>query len=96
MRLEDLARRLDSAADELAGASTTLSLVDPGARAAGAEGTGALGRAGRDLHRLLATGLTARGAEAAAHAARLAETAHALRQASAAYESAEDETRAVP
>ena len=96
MRLEDLARRLDSVADDLAGASTTLSLVDPGARAAGAEGTGALGRAGRDLHRLLAVGLTARGAEAAAHAARLAETAHALRRAAAGYAGAEDESRGTP
>jgi hypothetical protein len=91
MRLEDLAHRLESAGDELAGASTTLSLVDPGPHALGADGTGALGRAARDLHRLLATALTDRGAEAAAHGARLAETAHALRQVAAAYRTAEDD-----
>ncbi|MFG2037711.1 hypothetical protein [Dactylosporangium sp. NPDC048998] len=96
MRLEDLAHRLDSAGDELAGASTTLSLVDPGARALGADGAGGLARAGRDLHRLLATALTARGTEAAAHGARLAETAHALRQVAAGYRGAEEDSRVVP
>jgi hypothetical protein len=96
MRLEDLAHRLDSAADELAGASTTLSLIDPGSRALGADGPGALGSSARDLHRLLATALTARGAEAAAHGARLAETAHALRQVAAAYRAAEEDSRRTP
>jgi hypothetical protein len=93
MRLEELAHRLEAAGDELAGSSTTLSLIDPSPRALGADGTGALGRASRDLHRLLATALTARGAEAAAHGARLAETAHVLRQVAANYRSAEDDSR---
>ncbi|WP_432834462.1 hypothetical protein [Dactylosporangium sp. CA-092794] len=96
MRLEDLAHRLDSAGDDLAAASTTLSIIDPGARALGADASGALGELGRDLHRLLATALTARGAEAAAHGARLAETAHALRQVVAGYRTAEADSRTLP
>ncbi|MGI5246925.1 hypothetical protein [Dactylosporangium sp. CA-139066] len=92
MRLDDLANRLEAGGDELAGASTTLSLTDPGPRTLGADGTGALGRASRDLHRLLATALTARGSEAAAHGARLAETAHVLRRVAANYRSAEEES----
>lgn len=94
MRLDDLAERLDSAGDELATASTTLSLIDPGARVLGADAPGALGELGRDLHRRLATALTARGAEAAAHGARLAETAQALRQVAGGYRSAEQDSRA--
>jgi hypothetical protein len=89
MRLDDLAARLDSAGDELAAASTTLSLIDPGARALGADAPGGLGELGRDLHRRIATALTARGAEAAAHGARFAETADALRQVAAAYRTAD-------
>jgi hypothetical protein len=92
MRLDDLAGRLDMAGDELAAASTTLSLIDPGARAVGADAAGALGELGRDLHRRIATALTARGREAAMHGARFAETADALRQAAAAYRSAEEDT----
>jgi hypothetical protein len=85
MRLEDLAQRLDAAGDELAGASTTINIIDPGARALGADADGALGQAGRDLHRLLAIALSGRGREASAHGGRLAETAHVLRRVAEGY-----------
>ncbi|WP_432984907.1 hypothetical protein [Dactylosporangium sp. CA-233914] len=96
MRLEELARRLEEAGDELAGASTTLNIVDPGARVLGADSDGALGQLGRDLHRLLAAALTSRGREASAHGARLAETAHAVRRVAAEYRSAEEDSRVIP
>jgi hypothetical protein len=93
MRLEELAQRLEAAGDELAGASTTINVIDPGARVFGADFDGALGQAGRDLHRLLAIALSARGREAAAHGGRLAETGHALRQAAAGYRGADADSR---
>jgi hypothetical protein len=94
MRLEDLADRIDTAGDVLAGASTTMSLADPGARAFGADAAGRLGELGRALHRQFTSALTARGREAAAHGARLADTAQALRLVAAGYRGADDEARA--
>jgi hypothetical protein len=79
MRLDDLARRIDAAADVLAGRSTTITLADPGARAFGADATGRAGELGRALHRQFSAAMSARSREAAAHGARLADTAHALR-----------------
>ena len=96
MGIEDLANRIDAAGDALAGASTTLSLADPGARAFGADAAGGLGELGRALHRQFAAALAARGREAAAHGARLADTAQALRLVAAGYRGAEDETRRAP
>ncbi|WP_433213850.1 hypothetical protein ACQP00_02815 [Dactylosporangium sp. CS-047395] len=90
MRLEELARRLDAVADELAGAGTTMNVVDPGARVFGADSDGALGQAGRDLYRLLAIALAERGSEAVAHGGRLAEMADAVRKAAAGYRGAEE------
>jgi hypothetical protein len=89
MRLDDLAARLESAGDELASASTTMSLIDPGARALGADAPGRLGELGRAMHRRLAAALTARGQEAATHGARLAGTAQTLRLAATGYRDAE-------
>jgi hypothetical protein len=96
MRIDDLAGRIDAAGDALANASTTLSLIDPGPRAFGADAAGHLGELGRALHRQFVTGLAARGREAAAHAARLADTAHALRLVAEGYRGAEDDTRRAP
>nr|BFE63706.1 hypothetical protein GCM10020063_082320 [Dactylosporangium thailandense] len=96
MRLEDLAQRLEEAGDRLARASTTINIIDPGARAFGADSDGALGQTGRDLHRLLAIALNDRGREAVEHGARLAETAHALRRAAAGYRGAEEDSRGRP
>ena len=93
MRIDDLAGRIDAAGDVLARASTTLSLIDPGARAFGADAAGGLGELGRALHRQFLTALSARGREAAAHAARLADTAQALRLVADGYRDAEEESR---
>jgi hypothetical protein len=93
MRLEDLADRIDAAGDVLAGASTTMTLVDPGARPFGGDATGGPGELGRTLHRQLIAALSARGREAAAHGARLADTAHALRLVASGYRSADDDAR---
>ena len=48
---------------------------------------------GRALHRQFVIGLAARGREAAVHAARLADTAQALRLVADGYRGAEDDTR---
>jgi hypothetical protein len=93
MRIDDLANRIDSAGDVLAGASTTISLIDPGARAFGADAVGGLGELGRALHRQFASGLAARGREAAAHGARLADTAQALRLVADSYRAVDDDAR---
>ncbi len=93
MRLDDLAGRLDAAGDELAGASTTMALADPGSRALGGDAPGGPGELGRALHRTLTAALTARGREASAHGIRLAETAEALRLAAHGYQAADDDAR---
>ena len=93
MRIDDLAGRIDATGDVLANASTTLSLIDPGARAFGADAVGRLGELGRALHRQFVTGLAARGREAAAHGARLADTAQSLRLVADGYRGADDESR---
>ena len=91
--LEDLADRIDAAGDALAGTSTTMSLVDPGPSVLGADAPGALGELGQALHRQLTEALTARGREAAAHGARLADIAQALRLVAAGYRDVEREAR---
>lgn len=93
MRLDDLAGRLDAAGDELAGASTTMALADPGSRALGGDAPGGPGELGRALHRTLTAALTARGREASAHGIRLAETAEALRLAAHGYQAADHDAR---
>jgi hypothetical protein len=93
MRLEDLADRIDAAGDVLAGASTTMTLADPGPRPFGGDAAGGPGELGRALHRQLAAALTARGREAAAHGARLADVAQALRLVGSGYRGADDEAR---
>lgn len=93
MGLDQLAGRLDAAGDELAGASTTMALADPGSRAFGGDAPGAPGELGRALHRTLTTALTARTREASAHGIRLSETAEALRQAAQGYRTADDDAR---
>ncbi|MDG6100695.1 hypothetical protein Daura_02870 [Dactylosporangium aurantiacum] len=93
MGLDDLAGRLDAAGDELAGASTTMALADPGSRAFGGDAPGAPGELGRALHRTLTTALTARAREASAHGIRLSETAEALRRAAQDYRTVDDDAR---
>ncbi|GAA3249619.1 hypothetical protein ACFO1B_52665 [Dactylosporangium siamense] len=93
MRLDDLAGRLEAAGDELAGASTTMALTDPGSRALGGDAPGGPGELGRALHRTLTTALTARSREASAHGIRFAETAEALRLAAHGYRAADHDAR---
>ncbi|MET7422317.1 hypothetical protein [Dactylosporangium sp. NPDC005555] len=93
MRLDDLAGRLDAAGDELAAASTTTALIDPGSRVLGGDAPGGPGALGRVLHRTLTTALTARGQEAATHGGRLAETAESLRRAAQNYRTTDDDAR---
>src|SRR5215218_9685981 len=93
MRLDDLAGRLDAAGDELAGASTTTVLADPGSRALGGDAPGGPGALGRALHRTLTTALTARAREASAHGIRLAETAEAVRLVAQGYRAADHDAR---
>src|SRR5262245_20905184 len=93
MRLEELADRIDTAGDVLAGSSTTMSLIDPGTRAFGGDAAGGLGELGRALHRQLGGALAARGREAAVHGGRLADTAQALRLVAGGYREADDEPR---
>lgn len=93
MRLDDLAGRLDAAGDELAGASTTMALADPGSRSLGGDAPGGPGELGRTLHRTLTMALTARTREASAHGIRLAETAEALRLVAQGYHAAEHDAR---
>jgi hypothetical protein len=93
MRLDELAGRLDAAGDELAAASTTTALIDPGSRILGGDAPGGPGELGRALHRTLTQALTARGREAATHGARLAETAEALRLAAQGYRAADQDAR---
>lgn len=93
MRLDDLAGRLDAAGDELAQASTTTALADPGSRALGGDAPGGPGELGRALHRTLTAALSARGREASAHGIRLAETAEALRLAAHGYAAVDQDAR---
>jgi len=93
MRLDDLAGRLEATGDALAGASTTMSLIDPGSAALGGETPGGLGELGRYLHRDLTTALTCRGREALTHAARLADAAAGVRSTAAGYRAVDDGAR---
>src|SRR5438034_6128425 len=89
MRLGQLADEFASAGDRLASVGSALAGVDPGAAAFGAEAPGRLGEVGRLLHSQWAAALSARAREAAAHSARLVDTAEALDVAAARYEDVE-------
>jgi hypothetical protein len=91
MRIGQLAQRLEGAGDRLA--TSGLVDVDPGARAFGADNPGRLGDVGRMLHHRWSTALTARAREAAAHGARLTDSADALRVAAERYGDAESAAR---
>ncbi|HEX6500406.1 MAG TPA: hypothetical protein VF054_15455 [Micromonosporaceae bacterium] len=88
--LDELAQRADTAGAALAEASATLGRLDPGARSFGGDGPGRLGELGRALHAVFATALDAREREAAAHGARLADVASALRLVTAGYRDVDD------
>src|SRR5207249_1090857 len=89
MRLGQLADGFASAGERLASVGSTLAAADPGAGAFGAEAPGRLGEIGRLLHGLWGSALSARAREAAAHAARLVDTAEALDLVGARYRDVE-------
>jgi hypothetical protein len=93
MRLGELADRLEVGGDRLAGVGGRLADVDPGAAGFGADAPGRLGDLGRMLHGCFSAALTARAREAAAHGARLTDTADLLRVAAARYHEAEQAAR---
>lgn len=93
MGLHELAGRAGAAGEEMARVAAVLVGCDPGPGAFGAHAPGRLGELGRELHARCAAALTARAREAAAHGARLADTAAALRLASAGYRDAERSAR---
>jgi hypothetical protein len=85
MRIGQLADRLEAAGDRLATGAGALSDADPGAGAFGADAVGRMGDVGRMLYHRWGGALTARAREAAAHGARLTDTADAVRSAAERY-----------
>jgi hypothetical protein len=83
--MDDLAERLESAADVLTTVDHALPALDVPAGAFGATGVGTPGRVGRQLHDHWRAVLEARAREAADVAARLSEMAGALRTTQRAY-----------
>lgn len=90
MELTDVAARVAALGDELTGTAARLRSADPGVRAFAGDGPGALFAAGATLSGRWREAITARERETAAHGARLAALAGALRQAGANYAAAED------
>ena len=88
--MEDLADELDGAADALTTLRRSLPLLVPPADAFGAGDAGRTGRLGHALHAHWAAVLDARAREAADAAARLADTADALRLAHRRYAETDD------
>jgi hypothetical protein len=89
MEIDELAHRVTSVADEVAGTAARLGLADPGVRAFGADLPGSLGELARDLHAKWSAALGAREREAAGHGARLTDLAGALSMAAEGYHEAE-------
>lgn len=96
MALSDLAGRLEAASDAVAGTGTTLNRLDPSARAFGGDAPGRFGELGRQFHVLWTAAVAARGREAGEQAARLAQTAEAIREAEATYHGVERAARDNP
>lgn len=88
--MDDLAERLESAADVLTTVDHSIPALDVPAGAFGATGVGMPGRLGRELHAHWRSVLQARAREAADVAARLSEMAQALRTTQRAYADADE------
>jgi hypothetical protein len=88
--MDDLAERLESAADVLTTVDRSLPALEVPAGAFGATGAGTPGRVGRQLHAHWRAVLAARAHEAADMAARLSEMAEALRTTQRAYADADE------
>jgi hypothetical protein len=91
--LRGAAEALRRTGDEVGDAGSRTAALDPGPRAFGADGPGALGALGRDLHALVQRALEARAREAAAHAARLIVAADAVARAGGGYAEVDDASR---
>ena len=88
--MDDLAERLESAADVLTTVDHSLPALDVPAGAFGATGVGTPGRVGRQLHAHWRAVLEARAREAADVAGRLGEMARALRATQRSYADADE------
>lgn len=91
--LRELATRFDEAATALTAAGRRLAHLEPPASSFGAGGPGRLGEVGCALHRQWLAAFGARGREAAAASARLADVASALRAIAADYSDVDDAAR---
>jgi hypothetical protein len=89
--MDDLADRLDAAADALTAVERRLSTAAVPAAAFGADNVGRPGRLGRVLHAHWDTVLTARARESADAALRLIDTARAVRTTAQEYDRTDDE-----
>ena len=89
MELDDLEKRLDSAAARLTRSAADLSSLHPGARAFGADGPGRLGDIGRALSAQFAGALDARDREAGSVASALSDLAVGVRHAATGYRQAD-------
>ncbi|BCB81109.1 hypothetical protein GCM10022251_67080 [Phytohabitans flavus] len=94
--LRDLAAGFDEAATALTDAGRRLSHLEPPPSSFGAGGPGRLGEVGRALHRQWLDAFGARGREAAAASARLADVAGALRATAADYSDVDKTARGWP
>ena len=82
-----------AAGDELTATAATLARIDPGDHAFPGGCPGRLGELAHAMHAQLAAALSARGREAAAHAARFADAAEALRLVAIGYTETDAEAR---
>jgi hypothetical protein len=89
--MDELAQRLESAADALTTVERSVPALEVPAGAVGATGVGVPGRIGRRLHAHWCAVLEARAGEAAEAAARLSDMAHALRATQRAYADADED-----
>jgi hypothetical protein len=85
MELDDLEKRLDTAATRLARAATALTQLDPGARAFGADGPGRLGDLGRAMSTQFTAALDARDRQAGAAGTEVTRLGDGMRHAAASY-----------
>jgi hypothetical protein len=91
--MDHLADRLDRAADTLATIDRRMPMLAIDAVAFAADDAGAPGRLGRELHEHWSAVIEARSHEAAALAARLAETASSVRTTALDYAETDDAAR---
>ncbi len=94
MRIGQLADRFEGTGERLAAGAGSLADADPGAGVFGGDQPGRIGAVGRLLHQQWSVALAGRAREAAAHGARLVDSADLLRTAAGRYRGAEDAARA--